>query len=175
MNVIKDFATSSISNLACCKFVALKENNLSPFQNYYRNQTEHTPQGVFYGGSRFTTKGRIRELSDKFKQKFCQWCTFSQFYDHEYLKELIVVKSLIRKQSPVELFPWTTPPCIPYLAKNVSPPFILLVTPHHVWTALLLPPNLPFGGKSCRRGRTQPNSKQKNANFPHQKYPLTKY
>ena len=57
------------------------------------------------GDQDFTTKGKIRELSDKFKQKFCPWCTFSQFYDHGYLKELIVVNSLITKQSPVELSP----------------------------------------------------------------------
>ena len=138
MNTIKDFATSSISNLACRKFVASKENTHS-FQNYYRNQTKHTPQGVFYGGSRFTTKEGTRELLDKSKQIFWSWCTFSQFYDHDYFKELIVINSLITKQCPVELSPRITRPCIPYLAKNLSPPFILLVTPHHVWTALSLP------------------------------------
>ena len=130
MNTIKDFATSFPSLTWHAVNLLLWKKVLShSFPNYYRNQTKYILRGAFYGGSRFTTKGGTSELSDKFKQKFCPWCTFSQFYDHGYLKELIVVNSLITKQSPVELSPWTTPPCIPYLAKNVSPPFILLITP----------------------------------------------
>ena len=71
------------------------------------------------------------------------------------------------------------PPCIPYLAKNVSPPFILLVPPPtpipHVWTALPLSPTIPFGENPVDGGRKQPSSKPKNPYFPHQRYTLTKY
>ena len=56
--------------LTCCKFVALKENTLSrSFQNYYSNQTKNTPQGVFYGGSGFATKGGTGENSELLHQK----------------------------------------------------------------------------------------------------------
>ena len=56
-----------ISNLACCKFVALKEKYflLYCFQNYYSNQTKHT----FHGGSWFATKGRTGEDSKLLHQK----------------------------------------------------------------------------------------------------------
>ena len=41
----------SISNLTCCKFVALKETIVSHhFQSYCSNQTKHTSQGALYGG-----------------------------------------------------------------------------------------------------------------------------
>ena len=60
----------SISNLTCCKFVALKENTLShSFQNYYCNQTKHTPQSVFNGLSEFATKGGTGEGSEPPHQK----------------------------------------------------------------------------------------------------------
>ena len=130
MNIIKDFTTSFPSlTWHAVKLLLWKKILSHSFQNYYRNQTKHTPQGVFYGGSRFTIKGETRELLDKFKQKIFPWCTFSQFHNHDSLNELIVINSIIIKQCPVELSSWITPPCIPYLAKNVSPPFILLVTP----------------------------------------------
>ena len=145
------------------------------FQNYYINQTKHTPQGVFYGGSRLTNKGGSGELLDKFKQKFYPYCTFSQFHVHDYLKELIVMKPFIRKQCLVELYPWIMPPCIPYLAKNVSPPFLLLVIP--TMYGLPYPFSLPYHlGKILRIvGENSPAANKKNSNFPHQRYLLTKY
>ena len=55
----------SISNLTCCKFVALKENTLyHSFQNYNSNHTKLTSQGAFYGGSGFETKEGTEEGSD---------------------------------------------------------------------------------------------------------------
>ena len=51
---------------------------------------------------------QLREGSGRFQtnlsKNFANGAHF-QFYDHDYLKELIIVKFLIRKQSPVELFP----------------------------------------------------------------------
>ena len=166
MNTIKDFATSSISNLACCKFVASKENTHS-FQNYYRNQTKHTPQGVFYGGSRFTTKEGTRELLDKSKQIFCSWCTFSQFYDHDYFKELIVINSLITKQCPVELSPPDYTSLYSLSGQKSFPSLYLACYPQPCMDCPIPTPNLPFGGSPVGGGRTQANSKQKIANFPH--------
>ena len=129
MNTIKDFTTSFSSLTWHAVNLLLWKKILShSFQNYYRNQTKHTPQGVFYGGSRFTTKGGTRELLDKFKQKFCPWCTFSQFHNHDSLKELIVINSIITKQCPVELSPWITPLCITYLAK-IFPLFLSCLLP----------------------------------------------
>ena len=107
----------------------MKENTLSLFSKLLQKSDQAHSSMCFLWGSRFTTKGKIRELLDKFKQKFCPWCTFSQFHNHDSLKELIVINSIITKQCPVELSPWITPLCITYLAKNVSPSFILLVTP----------------------------------------------
>ena len=60
-----------ISNLTCCKCVALKESNLShSFKNYYSDQTKHTPPGVLYGGSGFANKGETREGSPHSYPKF---------------------------------------------------------------------------------------------------------
>ena len=52
-----------------CKFAALKENTLSHYFQNYSNQTKHTPQGVFNGGSGFATKGETGEGSDPPHQK----------------------------------------------------------------------------------------------------------
>ena len=119
--------------------------------------------------------GDTGKLFDKFKQKFCLWCTFSQFHNHDFLKELIVIKSLITK-----LPSWII--SLDYNLLYFSSYqkcfafFYFSCCPHHVWTALSLPPNLPFGENpvdGAGEGRVLPSS-EKNAHFPHQKYSLTK-
>ena len=51
LRTVKDLPTSFPPlTLACCKFVASKENTLShSLQKYYSNRTKQTSQGVFYG------------------------------------------------------------------------------------------------------------------------------
>ena len=51
LRTVKDLSTSFLPlTLACCKFVASKENTLShSLQNCNSNQTKHTSQGVLYG------------------------------------------------------------------------------------------------------------------------------
>ena len=70
LNSVKDFATSFPSLNLHTVNLLLWRKELSHFpQNYYINQAKHTPQGAFYGGSGFASKGGIGEESEPSHQK----------------------------------------------------------------------------------------------------------
>ena len=70
MNTIRDFATSFPSVTLHAVNLLLWRKILSHyFQSHYSNQTKHTRQGAFYGGSRFATQGGTGEGSEPPHQK----------------------------------------------------------------------------------------------------------
>ena len=83
-----------------------------------------------------------------------------------YLKKCIVIKSLSTKQCPAELSSWMVPLYPPSYQKCITS-FHLACCPYHVWTALLLPPNLPFERNPVDGGRIPPS--KNNAHFLYQK------
>ena len=119
--------------------------------------------------------GDTGELFDKFKQKFCLWCTFSQFHNHDFLKELIVIKSLITKLSSSIIYLNYNPLYFPSYQKCFAF-FYFFAAPTMYGLPYPFPQTYHLGEtlQMVRgRGRVLPSS-EKNAHFPHQKYSLTK-
>ena len=106
-----------------------------------------------YGGSEFTSKEGTGELLYKFKQKFCAWYIFSKFHNHDYLKSLVIVKSLIKKLCPVYLSPWIIPPVFLILPKMFPLHLSCLFPPTCMYHVCPTPsPKSTVWGKPCRLG-----------------------
>ena len=84
-----------------------------------------------------------------------------------YLKKRIGIKSLSTKQSPAELSPLYPPSY-----QKCITSFHLACCPCHVWTALPLPSNLPFGRNPVDGGRISSSSKKMSISLIR-KIPLT--